>query len=391
MNLVISPYTLKDSKSWYVVELIKEFMIVSSENASIQLLNVLDSFPLARLAGRDDGGKLAAFMNEHSMQAGLLDLTFTRGMNYFSLLDLQGHRSISIYIEVSGKVMALGSLTIRHSFMRKKKCVVGYFQDLRISSDAPISVRLMIYNCMTEVVRLSPHLIDTENCNLFYTAILSSNSAAKAALSRSKFVLEYTKLFSYRALAFPKLPGARLFRNFCGAREVSYDEAINFYTTQLGQLAFDVDVESFQRLRAFSKAFGVYENSELQGCCFLVDMNFARQMNLRLFKIQHSISLSNTLIFGLRIAKNLSTDIRSSIKTKLLRGALVHSGELPGLFCGYIQAEDDVELGGSLLWPYSVTKGDVYRIYHPENMSISGFETGFLRPDHLGVFEWALS
>lgn len=366
-------------------------MIVSIDNASSKLLKMFEAFPLAKLASREDSERLANFMNEHSMQAGLLDLTFTRGNDYFSLLELQGHRSITIFIEQNGKVMALGSLTVRHSYMRRKRCVVGYFQDLRISSDAPATVRLMIYNCMTELVRLSPHIPDTDNCNFFYTAILSSNSAAKAALSRQKFILEYTKLFSYRALVVPKLPGFSLLRRFCSAREISYDSALKFYEANLGGLAFDIDLDQFNRLREFSKPIGVLVNGELHGVCLLVDINFARQMNLRLFNSSQSYSLLNTLIFGLRVSKSLSAEQRSAVKAKLFRGAVVHSSKVPGVFCGYIQVEDDAKVGRLPFLASRSTRGDVYRVYHPENLRVDGFETGFLRPDHLGAFEWVLS
>jgi hypothetical protein len=366
-------------------------MIVSVGNASPQLLRMFDAFPLARLASKEDSERLANFMNEHSMQAGLLDLTFTRGNDYFSLLELQGHRSITIFIEQNGKVMALGSLTIRHSYMRRKKCVVGYFQDLRISSDAPATVRLMIYNCMTELVRLSPHIPDTENCNFFYTAILSNNFAAKAALSRHKFVLEYTKLFAYRALVVPKLPGFGLLSKFCSALEISFDSALKFYESNLGGLAFDIDLDQFSRLRKFSKAIGVLDKGELQGVCLIVDINIARQMNLRLFKSSQSYSLLNTLIFGLRVSKSLSADEKSALKAKLFRGAVFHSSKLPGIFCGYIQVEDDIKVGPLPFLTSRSTRGDVYRVYHPDNLRVDGFEAGFLRPDHLGAFEWVLS
>jgi hypothetical protein len=94
----------------------------------------------------------------------------------------------------------------------------------------------------------------------------------------------------------------------------------------------------------------------------------------------------------LRVQNRLSQKRKEDVKSALLRKAILKSFSLNTHYLGYIQVENDIEVGfHPLFLPKVVTKGDVYRVYHPDHVTLGGFGDGFLRPAHTGSFEWVLS
>ena len=363
------------------------------ENASPALVLLLESFPMLSIATSAEGRELAEFMEEHSMSTDALEVTFTRGSDYFGLLALQGERSITMCIRSSDKgLLAVGSLTTRSSFLRGKPAVVGYLQDLRVSKAVSASLRQKFYEFFSEFIRLSPSLPDLDFCKYFYTAILSSNGPAKAALSRERFTLEYTKLFSYEAWVFPKIPGLGFLSYFQTIDVPTKEEVFAFYTAELGSSMYDLDPRDIERLWEYSKPLCLREHGVGIAFCFLVDMNRLRKMKILIKKMNLTLPLTSTHVFGLRVGKKVSHKRKSAVKSALLKQAILQSYSLKSHLLGYIQVENDVGVEGSLLFKTKVvTEGDVYRVYHPDHTSLEGFVDGFLRPAHTGAFEWVMS
>jgi hypothetical protein len=363
------------------------------ENASPELLRLFQAFPMLSVASKEQGPELSRFMEQSSMAADNFEITFTRGLDYFSLLEAQGQHSITLCIMgQEGQVLGVGSLTSRMSFVRGKPTPVGYFQDLRVSKHVTGSARQNFYEFFTEFVRLSPSLPDLNFCKFFYTAILSDNKAAKTALSRDRFILEYTKMYSYEAWLFPKIPGLGLLSSMNSYDFPSLQEVMDFYKAELGRSMYDLDLGDIERLWEYSIPLCLREKGNLLGVCLLADTNQLRKMKVCLKKINLTLSLSSTQIFGLRVQNRLSQKRKEDVKSALLRKAILKSFSLNTHYLGYIQVENDIEVGfHPLFLPKVVTKGDVYRVYHPDHVTLAGFGDGFLRPAHTGSFEWVLS
>jgi len=363
------------------------------ENASPELLRLFASYPMLSVAAPTQGKELAAFMEEHSMSTDAWDVTFTRGVNYFGLLAVQGERSLTMCIRSeTDTLLAVGSLTIRSSFIRGKQVLVGYLQDLRVSRAVSASLRQKYYEFFTEFIRLSPHLPDLGFCKFFYTAILSSNAPAKAALSRERFGLEYTRLFSYQAWVFPNVPGLGFLASLRSFDVPTKEEVFAFYKAELGSSMYDVDLKDIERIWDYAKPLCLRENGEGIAFCFLVDIHLLREMKVGFKKINLTLSLATTQVFGLRVAKKVSHKRKSQVKSALLKQAILKSYSLKSHLLGYIQVENDIDIGSSPLFASKiVTKGDVYRVFHPEHAQLDGSVDGFLRPAHTGAFEWVLS
>ncbi len=363
------------------------------ENASPGLVQLLQSFPMLSLATSTQGKELAVFMEEHSMSTGSLEVTFTRGSDYFGLLAVQGERSITMCIRNSeNALLAVGSLTTRSSFIRGKPAVVGYLQDLRVSKTVNASLRQKYYEFFTEFVRLSPSLPDLNFCKYFYTAILSNNAPAKAALSRERFTLEYSKLFSYQAWIFPKIPGLGLLSSFQSFDIPTKEEVFAFYNTELGSSMYDLDPKDIERLWGYSKPLCLREHGTGIAFCLLVDMNRLREMKVLFKNMNLNVSLTSTQVFALRVAKKISHKRKSEVKSTLLKQAILKSYCLKSQVLGYMQVENDIEVDSHLLFKTKVaTKGDIYRVFHRDHTSLEGFVDGFLRPAHTATFEWVMS
>lgn len=363
------------------------------ENASPELLRLFQAFPMLSVATKDQGEELSKFMEQTSMGAGNLEVTFTRGLDYFSLLEAQGEHSITLCIRgTEGQLLGVGSLTSRMSFVRGKPAPVGYLQDLRVSKQVSGSQRQKFYEFFTEFLALSPRLPDLHFCKFFYTAILSDNKLAKTALSRDRFLLEYTKIYSYEAWIFPKIPGLGVLASLHSFDIPEQEEVMSFYKAELGRSMYDLDLRDMERLWKYSKPLCLREQGQILGVCLLSDTNQLRKMKVCFKKWNLTLGLSSTQIFGLRVQNKLSLKRKEAVKSALLRQAILKSYSLDSHYLGYIQVENDVKVTSHpLLLPKVVTKGDVYRVFHPDHVTLEGFWDGFLRPAHTGTFEWVLS
>lgn len=371
-------------------------MLIHPANSSPELVQLMARFPGVRLANPDDGSSLADFFNSTAMSAGYLQIGFTRGDDYFSLLRLQGEKFAALVCEENGQIVGVGALTIRNSFARGRPTPVGYLQDLRVSPAASHRARNQFYQCFAECVRVSPQLRDFNHCGLFITAILSENIAAKNALSRSAFPLEYTRLSNYTAHVWPKtLPTATLGRSLLNRFDQQSNASnaiIDFYGNQLGRYAYDLSIDDIHRLEAHATPVVLHHEDKIIGACYLVQTDDERKLSIKQTQLKLSLNTSGTYITALRVAGDLPMEHKAKATRSLFLKALACSMGMPGMFTGYIATENSpnrVPRALALL-SYRI-EGSLYRVYHPEHSSLPEFSSGFLRPAHIPAFEWALS
>ncbi|MEY2988632.1 MAG: hypothetical protein RJB13_2153 [Pseudomonadota bacterium] len=363
-------------------------MLIEPSKTSSDLNVLLDAFPTIRFATAGDAGPLADFINSSVMTTTHLQIGFTRGDDYFSLLRLQGEKYATLICEENGKIEAIGALTLRKAFVRGKKQTVGYLQDLRVSSSAPQKTRVQFYKFFAEFIRICPSLPEFDHCALFLTAILEGNVAAKAALSRAAFPLEYTRLAHYTAYTWPRLPGTLMPQLLVREKtNISKDELMSFYRKQFGPFAFDLTTDDIERVWNHSHPIIIQTSRQLQAACLLVQTDSERCLKMGLNGLRHKFDGTGRYIFALRVAKQSSPQADRKLKNTLIHKALLTSLRMPGLFTGFVS--DSVHgLSRPLNMSSIQVKGSLYRVHHPEHTRLKGFSDGFLRPSHTPALEW---
>ncbi|NBX15945.1 MAG: hypothetical protein EBR09_01115 [Proteobacteria bacterium] len=368
-------------------------MLVHSKNASPHLSALISQFSGVRLAEPSDSAPLAQFINETSMAAGQIKVGFSRGADYYSLLKLQAEKYSALVCEDEGKIVGVGALTVRPSFVRGKPVQTGYFQDLRVSPAAGIRTRQNFYKCFSEFVRVCPELPDFGRCSVFTTAILDDNIFAKTALSRANFPLEYARIAHYTAHMWPKALKIGHWLQFAQPAEPDLPEDVSaFYEAELGRMAFDLTQDDLQRLRGHSRPVVLREGANIIAACLLVQTDAERRLHAEHSKFKIKFDSAGTFITALRVAKKLEPQKAAAAKKNILGKAIRTSMGLKGLFTGYIESDEEPlklsplqELSGYR------TRGSLYRVFHPEHARLNEFSDGFLRPNQIPCFEWITS
>ncbi len=367
-------------------------MLIHLANASAQLQQMVARFSGVRLATPEDAEALAQFINETAMSAGHLRVGFTRGSDYFALLRLQAEKFAALVCEDQGRIVGVGALTVRTCYVRGQRARLGYFQDLRVLPAAPHRTRQNFYNCFAEFVKVCPQLEDFDNCSLFITAILDQNTPAKASLSRQSFPLEYTRLTHYNAHLWPKIPFAKLLSNNGSLSSPNFTDILAFYQENLGRFAFDLTIEDLQRLKEHVTPVVIKENNRIVASCLLAQTENERQLHAEQDQFKINFNSTGTYITAFRISKAIPAEQSKLVRRKLLTKALLESCKLPGLFTGYIEAENEPSNLSLLqrITSYQI-QGSLYRVFHPEHAALPGFSKGFLRPSHVPYFDWIFS
>lgn len=367
-------------------------MLIHAATASAKMRDLTSRFTGVRLATPDDAQALARFINETSMNKGKLRIGFNRGDDYFALLRLQGEKFSALVCEQDGQIAGVGALTLRQASVRGRKVTLGYLQDLRMAATVTQRTRQNFYQFFSEFVRLCPQFEEYDNCSLFVTAILDDNRAAKAALSRSAFPLEYTRLSQYTAHMWPKIPTLRRLTGTARMQNSHEDEVSAFYAQELGRRAFDLTTDDLARLKEHSSSVVLKDGGGIVAACLLVQTDQERVLQAKHTGINFKLNAAGTFITALRVAKGLAPERATTAKQQLLGLALRESRKLNGLFTGYIETANDPLRMSHLqnLGSYK-TQGSIYRVYHPEHSVIPEFSAGFLRPSHVAQFDWISS
>ncbi len=368
-------------------------MLIHPANASSDFQTLFERFPGTRLACPEDSRALTNFFNSTAMNADGFNFAFTRGEDYFALPNLQSERSATLICEENNSIVGVGAVSMRKGFVRGKIKPIGYLQDLRLAPAASARTRQSLYGLFCEFVRICPNLPDFENCAVFLTAILNDNSAARNALSRPSFPLEYTRLSQYQAYIWPKIPSVAGFLSKARTNEDTHWKLItDFYESQLGKMAFDLTIEDILRFQSHAVPVVIETNGEIQAACLLVDTTRERRICAQYSPLGWSIDSSGTYITALRVKRSLSAAQRITFERLLMSKALRFSNRLPGNFTGFIETENSLQSTPS--WRarlrFSIS-GALYRVFHQEHTKLDDFHAGFLRPAHSSAFEWVMS
>lgn len=367
-------------------------MLISMEMVSSEVSALFKKHPNVRLASLDDAGPLARFYNETIMNTGRLQIGFNRGTDYFSLLRLQGAKFTALVCEEDGQIVGVGAVAFRKSTVRGISKTIGYLQDLRVSLKAKQRTRIQFYACFSELVRICPTLPEFDCCALFVTAILDENHTAKAALSRTSFPLEYSRLNRYKAHVWPKpFPTKLRALRQNSSQDRNSKELIGFYESQLGSLPYDITLDDLERFTRQAHPVVLRSEGIIIAACLLVQTDLERRLRAALSFRNLQFESSGTYLTALRVSRKATSHTEMQIRQTLIKKALRESFHLPGIFTGYISSEDGAP---ELTWLQSRLSaqvgGSIYRVYHPEHTKIPGFTDGFLRPSHVPVLDWVL-
>lgn len=364
-------------------------MLIEASQISDEFRSLIESFPNIRLASAADGAALADFVNSTAMSAGVLHVTLTRGADYFALMRLQGETFAALVCEDEGRIVAVGALTIRQTLVRGTRHTVGYLQDLRVAGSARSRVRMQFYQFFADFIRLCPSLPEFNNCFLFLTAILDDNTAAKAALSRSSFPLEYTRLARYTAHMWPKVPLTHDGFGPCSSGVAA--DVRSFYESHLDCLSYDLTLADVERLMSRAHPVVIRSAGQIQAACLLVNTDDERRLRVGVAGIQRNVDFSGVYITALRTNKQLTRRESCKARNHVIRKALLKANVMSGVFTGFVNVNDgDCSLAPDLILSSVRMRGSLYRVFHPDNTRLKEFSRGFLRPQHQISLEWVL-
>ena len=292
--------------------------------------------------------------------------------------------------EEGEQVVAVGAVSFRSAVVRGVSRWLGYLQDLRVSSSAKQRTRVQFYKCFSEFVRMCPSLVEFGCCSIFLTAILDDNRVALAALSRPSFALEYTRLTSYTAHTWPKIPAQFLKRRLDEHMTVCQsEELLDFYKQRRLPFEFDLTQPDVERLLAHARPVVIRMGGGIQAACLLVQTNSERCLNLGYEGLEQRWSCAGLYISALRLAEQLPARDAHTLRNQLIRKALRVSAFLPGTFVGFVNVNDpSTRLSVGLSATSIHVKGSLYRVYHPEHTQLKDFAQGFLRPNQVAALEW---
>lgn len=368
-------------------------MIINETSISEELKDVLEKFYHVRIASRNDAKSLALFIKENAMKADGLGISFSRGQDYFSLLEMQSEVSLTLILESKGEVLGVGSLTCRKAYIRGHEVTVGYLQDLRIASRTSGSLRSEFFDCFSEIIRVGPSLPDLHYCQYYYTAILDKNQKALQSLSRNRMRLEYTRIFRYNAQLYlnilPKNFAHSILRPLLPTTATSWTEAYDFYKENIGTLSYDLSLDDIKRLEEHSTVIGVRSDEKIVGVCLLVNPEGIRDLSITGRSDWLKFDLKGAYISAIKVSKSLPLSEQSKIKRRLILTAKAHPLARKKDFVGYIQSERELEV--KIPIPKVITEGSIYRVFHEDHTKLDKFSEGFLRPNHIGYFDWSLS
>jgi len=150
------------------------------------LSEIIAKYPNIRIATEEDNDAILLFLSTISMESKDLSIRYSRSPNFFSFLNIQAERAITLLLVNNDN--SLGGLAV----MTSKKCIidgkqktVAYLSDVRIDSKISRIIRLQWRKAYIDVVENRINIDVLDNPDYFYAAILADNKAANRAFAKS--------------------------------------------------------------------------------------------------------------------------------------------------------------------------------------------------------------
>ncbi|OFZ49033.1 MAG: hypothetical protein A2381_15615 [Bdellovibrionales bacterium RIFOXYB1_FULL_37_110] len=226
---------------------------------NITLQDILKKYPHIHIADQSDNQAILHLIDTVSMETKNLPIFYSRGDNFFSLLECGYDSSFVLIMKDENKeVVGVGSFCLNQLYINGKLETAVYLMDARSKRHLPADLRQEWKVLFSELIEKSNHIIDFKFAKYFYCAIIASNQLAINSFVKKKRDFIYHELADYQSInILGKLP-FRLWKK----KPVSHNLTIGFAQPKDKQeLSKFLDREN--QLRPFGSC---YDLKEINNC-----------------------------------------------------------------------------------------------------------------------------
>ena len=168
---------------------------------SITLQDILKKYPYMRIANQSDNQAILHLMDTVSMETKNLPIFYSRGDNFFSLLEC-GYDSYFVLImeDEERQVVGVGSFCLNELYISGKLETAVYLMDARSKRHLPAYLRQEWKMLFSELIEKSQNIIEFKFTKYFYCAIIASNQLAINSFVKKKRDFTYHELADYQAI-----------------------------------------------------------------------------------------------------------------------------------------------------------------------------------------------
>src|SRR5688572_3615656 len=229
------------------------------------------------IAAPEDDAEIRRLLRENPMR-GAISISLEREPNYFKGCSLGASRDITIVARKSGKLVCVGSCSIRRRFVNGEAVPVGYLGGLRL--DRSVEGR---FDILRQGYRFFEQIAMAEEAQLYFTSIASDNMRARQFLERNlPGMPQYEFVGQFVTMVIP----TRKTRNSNATGLVDDTAEVQFNMNSARyQLATEWQEGEFSRLASagMGPAIGVTDSRGKAGCGILWNQQNFKQTVVRAY------------------------------------------------------------------------------------------------------------
>lgn len=255
-------------------------------NSDLTFEQVLGKYSHIRLATQEDNQAILDFYKNEVMQTSAESVSFARDPDFFAFYKQTTKTFWTfLFLNDDHSIGGMGTVLRHIRFIDGDFKPVAYFCDLRISSNAGRRAKLQWRQFFPDCISSIKILKKDQRCISAYTAILATNDAAIASLTKSGRGVTYRYLNSYNVQSYVSTGLLHSQRFF--TKEISLFEFTEFYKENVGMnfLAQDTNdlVNTISAMRILSKKFillGAFKKDTMYAITAVSINNVSRRLKI---------------------------------------------------------------------------------------------------------------
>jgi len=222
----------------------------------MNLQDLIERHPGMAIASQEDNEDIISFFENLPMKGQGLQLSYQRSPNFFTFLSLQSEQFYVFVYREQHQILAVGSLSLRPSFINGNEQLLGYLGDLRVRPQ--LSSTRAWRDFYNDLMQSSHQIDELSQVHYFVTAMIDSNLIAKKALvGQSRLSFQYNEISKYKMVnLLGRYKGCKIRQGFSVKRTQAIDskEITDFLNHCHSQLQFGYTSEEWPRRMKFEKA-----------------------------------------------------------------------------------------------------------------------------------------
>ncbi|NRA65908.1 MAG: hypothetical protein HRU19_15580 [Pseudobacteriovorax sp.] len=168
----------------------------------ISLHTIIGDYSHIRVATPDDNEAILDFCSSIAMNTNSMSLRYDRSPDYFAFLKEQCAKSfVFVFMNKDDSIGGICTLALKKQYVSGELTQLAYLCDLRTSPKLYRLARVQWRNCYARVVANCRNIIEFDQCQYFYSAVLAENSVAQSALVQRRKHYVYREIGTYKAVS----------------------------------------------------------------------------------------------------------------------------------------------------------------------------------------------